>query len=319
MEEQPDQEMWDRIFKQMEEGRQNHDLFLATIINVRMKFMLEGFRASGDEFILAPDLRIKKADLNEREVFYQRVAQLVASPSLPKENEFFAEFDFEIPRSSLQGLAPSESTTLVATFFAIASKKAFNINKGQFYGLSKQEPQSFGVTMIGNEMRNPPRVTFEKSDIDHMATFWPSFCKKYAGSSWFALIARRFYFSTMKLSIEDQLIDLMIALEALLVPGKDGSKKDKIASRMASMLKESYIESSVYELLMRAYKLRNDIVHGTRNADESEKQLVEEISMLTRKAIQQYLLHHSHRGSPQLAAWLDQQKPFEEGLSQESV
>lgn len=73
---------------------------------------------------------------------------------------------------------------------------------------------------------------------------------------------RRYLFSIQKSEQEDQVIDLMIAFEALLIKNKEGSIREKIAKRAAKFLRDQYVEEDVYNFLRKTYKLRSEIVHG---------------------------------------------------------
>lgn len=73
---------------------------------------------------------------------------------------------------------------------------------------------------------------------------------------------RRYLFSIQKSEQEDQVIDLMIAFEALLIKNNERSIKQNIATRCSKFLSFKYDREEIYNFLRKAYELRSEIVHG---------------------------------------------------------
>ena len=80
------------------------------------------------------------------------------------------------------------------------------------------------------------------------------------------LAVRRFNLAYGRHNPEDKLIDIMIALEALFLKGEaDGAPSGIIIAIACSTLigKNQYDRKKIKDTLMKAYKLRNKIVHGS--------------------------------------------------------
>lgn len=277
------------------------------LIPVRMKIVLEGFVSDIDIFEVAPELIIRRAQIKEREAFYSRTPNPKDIEIKAKENEFFAEYDFEIHRGSIHGLAPVEGINLISIFFTVIGSHILNINKGNFYLTNDNEFQSAGFYTCPNEYRFVSKASHNHEDLEQLKTFWPLFKSQYLNNLNFALVARRYYYSILRLNDEDRLIDLMIALEALLVPETSGTKGDKISSRLASLISPKHEFNTVQNFTSKAYRLRNKIVHG----GDIRKLLVGDTSInlvsdYCKTAIQEYLLKYPGLNSRKLARILSE-------------
>lgn len=119
------------------------------------------------------------------------------------------------------------------------------------------------------------------------------------------MIARRFFYSTLKFSWEDKLIDLFISLEALLIPEKSGTKKDKLAARVALLLGDKYSDGEAEGIILQSYELRNNIVHGTPfKTDPIIETLVEDLSDVVKSVLHVYMEKYPGLNSKQLVSQL---------------
>lgn len=90
---------------------------------------------------------------------------------------------------------------------------------------------------------------------------------------------------------KDQLIDLMIAFEALFVRKEiAGSPKQKIANGCSNLLGNTEVEKEeIKQLLNQAYSMRSRIVHGAEYKVENIKDYVQNIKNLLRRSIRKIL------------------------------
>ncbi|MBT1689440.1 HEPN domain-containing protein [Dawidia soli] len=269
------------------------------LIPVRMKIALEGFFCEVEKFEIAPELMVRRAPLDERQAFWSRTNNPKDVEQKALDNEFFAEFDFHIPRGLIQGLAPGNGINLVSIFFSVVSANILNINRGNFYLVNGKEFQSAGFYTMPNEYRFASKVKFTSDELNSLRVFWPSFKGEFEGNFSFALVARRYFYSQLRLNLEDRIIDLMITLEALLVPEKSGTKGEKIATRLAQMISPEHDSSVVRILSSEAYRLRNKIIHGGR-AHLAEAFDIDLMSKYCRAAIRKYLICYKGLSSRQL-------------------
>jgi len=82
---------------------------------------------------------------------------------------------------------------------------------------------NFILELFPYELKHASRILFTQDDLTELSKLWPTFQDLFQRKSWFALVVRRFFDSTLKFSWEDKLIDLLISLEALLISEKDQS------------------------------------------------------------------------------------------------
>ncbi len=291
------------LIAQRKQARWEYEKRSKELIPVRMKIALEGFSCEVDKFEIAPELVVRRAQLDERQAFWSRTNNPKYVEQKASDNEFFAEFDFSIPCGSINGLAPGNGINLVSIFFSVVSPNILNVNRGNFYLVNGKEFQSAGFYTMPNEYRFASNVKFTIGELSSLSVLWPLFKSEYEGNSSFALVSRRYFYSQLRLNLEDKMIDLMIALEALLVPEKGGTKGDKIATRLAQMIYPEYNREQVEVLSGEAYRIRNKIIHGGR-AHLVEAFDIDLMSKYCQAAIQKYIIHYKGLNSKKLASIL---------------
>ena len=289
----------EKILAHIENSRITYEERSKELVSVRMKIALEGFVSDIDIFQVAPELTIRRAQIKEREAFYSRTTNPKDIEIKAKENEYFAEFDFQILRGAIHSLAPGNGINLVSIFFAVASPKILNIARGNFYLVKDGECQSAGFYTTPNEYRFTSKEQFSNDELSSMKALWPHFRNQFENNFSFALVARRYFYSQLRLSLDDRFIDLMISLEALLVPERSGTKGDKIAARLALMLHPEFDRLEVENLSHWAYRIRNKIIHGGQDRF-AEAFDIETMSKYCRVAIQKYLTKYRGLSSKQL-------------------
>jgi hypothetical protein len=159
----------------------------------------------------------------------------------------------------------------------------------------KQASLGFTKITYGNVKGN--EVQFTVDDNDLLVKLWPLFKSNFKEVPHFALVARRFHFSLSRYDWEDELIDLIIALEALLLPENTENKGSKIAKRLSKLLWKRYNRDYVTRIGNEAYDLRNSVVHGDLNVSHGSeiRDMINSLSILVKEALQTYLLFYSRQ------------------------
>ena len=105
---------------------------------------------------------------------------------------------------------------------------------------------------------------------------------------------RRIGFANTRMSDEDKLLDIMMALEALVLTGS-GSPEDRgelvfrLAIRLARFLGENADEMrGIYDLVRAAYKLRSKVIHGGQ-LESGDEEVITKVEELTKSATRKYL------------------------------
>lgn len=289
----------ERLIAHFNDSRAEFEKRSKELIPVRMKIGLEGFVSNVDKFEVGPELLFRKAPLEERQAFYGRANNPKDIEIKANDNEYFAEFDFQIPRGAIHSLAPGNGINLVSIFFAVASSKILNIARGNFYLVNGSEFRSAGFYTTPNEYRFTSKEQFSNDELNSMKALWPHFRNQFENNFSFALVARRYFYSQLRLSLDDRFIDLMISLEALFVPERSGTKGDKIAARLALMLHPEFDRLEVENLCHWAYRIRNKIIHGGQDRF-AEAFDIDTMSKYCRAAIQKYLIDYRGLSSKKL-------------------
>ena len=108
---------------------------------------------------------------------------------------------------------------------------------------------------------------------------------------------RRINFANTRTSLEDKLLDVMMALENLVLQDSGGELSFRLAIRLAKFLSTDVKEQhGIFDKVRRVYKVRNKIVHG-QEMDQSDTGLVGEIESLAKLAIRKDL-HSLSEGKP---------------------
>ncbi len=98
---------------------------------------------------------------------------------------------------------------------------------------------------------------------------------------------RRFNFSVERSQVEDKMIDLMIAFEALLL-NEEGSPTHKLALRFAKLLGNTFEERmTLYKEMKGFYKIRSKIVHG--ESTRTDEQVVLGVEERLRSSVRSVL------------------------------
>jgi len=171
-----------------------------------------------------------------------------------------------------------------------------------------------GSTMFG-PLRDFPapgslrafRYSLSETEIAQFKTFFWSYRKARTVRP-NELAFRRFAYASDRARPEDQIIDAMIAAEALFLPGKSDELTYRLALRMANFLHPEIEERlSTFRFMKNAYQVRSKIAHGSRAkpADlkaldrsrcENLREFALELQRVLRIALQKAAQHISSHG-----------------------
>jgi hypothetical protein len=287
------EEMGKRLIEQFERGRREYEARMKQTIKAKLKICLEGFQSKEDEIAISNDLHIRRAPLHEREEFFKKAEDLNMTRYNSENNEFFLSFDFEMLKGEIQSLTPGNKLSVISIFFAVCSKAFIRIDKGQLLVNKDDNLISAGLYKTPfRSLRFERNVDFLREDINQLKTLWPLFSNEFSKSAHFSLVARRYYYSLTRHQWEDELIDLIIALEALLLPEDIDGKGGLIAKRLSKLLMNEFQPGTVSKITRRCYEIRNEVVHGdVLNGLEIEaRSLLHELSTYVKASLHLYLL-----------------------------
>ncbi|PZR30986.1 MAG: hypothetical protein DI538_21740 [Azospira oryzae] len=300
---------WEDYQRDEHEASKKRDAYQKEIMPGLLKIPIEGFVSDDDRITLSPDLQIIRVNAETRDEFFQRAASLELRDYRQENNWFFLSYKFEDQRGKIGGIETGNRILLIAIFFAMCSEKRVRINKSQGFVPQGDELRSIGITRVPNAPWSyESRVTFESEVIEEIRTLWPLFQDSFTNQQHFALVARRYYFSLIRNQWEDQLIDLIISLEALLVPETDDvNKSGKISKRLSRLLSKQFKRGEVSTIVKNCYNLRNEIVHGNPKPDINTDAytLVEFLQKYVNAALKVYLLEYRNLHPKDLANRID--------------
>lgn len=291
------------------DAARKRDEYRKEIVPGILKLPIEGFVSQEEKITLSNDLEIERVSQDFRDQFFQRAASLELSDYRHENNWFFLTYKFEDERSKIGGTDTGDRILLIAIFFAICSGKKIKINKSQGFIPVQGELQSIGITRMPNApWAYSSNVNFETKVIDELRTLWPLFRDSFTSQSHFALVSRRYYFSLIRNQWEDQLIDLIIALEALLVPETDEvNKSGKISKRLSRILSKQFKRGDVSNITRQCYELRNEVVHGNPAppVNKNVRSLLESLQGYVNAALRVYLMEFRNLSPAELADRLE--------------
>ena len=145
----------------------------------------------------------------------------------------------------------------------------------------------------------PNTYVLGESEVPTLQTLWREMHSPgFRVSKQLALAVRRFAYKGERRRVDDQLVDLIVAAEALFLGDGDESRGElrfRLSSRAACYIRDpSRSRRSIYRLFMAAYVLRSRLVHGSEakpinvaGEEMSPAQVVEVIEDLLRVALNQ--------------------------------
>lgn len=221
------------------------------------KILLLGFNSELTELKLSDQIIIRKGTDIELEEIYDRIKY-----DNLKTQQFIIEYEYTesnestFPRKLFKLL--DDLNLFFAIFLGGETKVAFALR----HIMSEGEYRQAGFTTNPKVSAYFSDEYFLKTeDSEKIRDYWKRYLLQSENQP-IQIALRRYLFSIQKSEQEDQVIDLMIAFEALLIKNKEVSIREKIAKRGAKFLRDQYVEEEVYNFLRKTYKLRSEIVHG---------------------------------------------------------
>ena len=168
----------------------------------------------------------------------------------------------------------------------------------------------FWIEMCGNSVKSPvvtrhkrPAYRLDDEAMVRFKEFFADYWDMLDGLDPSVKIAlSRFNSSYERRELLDQLLDLVIALEALFNDGDSGSVTFKIATRCAGWLyPPGEHRLSLFRFVKDVYGLRSDAVHGRkRNRQEPTTEDLDRLECVVRASVMKFLDHQkSHQDTPE--------------------
>jgi hypothetical protein len=290
-------EIWAKLQLEMKIADEKNNAYRNELVDGEERIPLEGFASEKESIQIAEGYSIEKLSDEDASMFYKRFIDWETSNYKSASNRHFLVYKFKAARASHGGLIVSDHILMSAVFFALCSDRLIRIDKAQSFGYREDKLVSLGVSKISASSWTYEReVIVDDKFIDRLKEYWPLYFKRYQDDPQFALVARRFYYSLIRNSWQDKLVDIMIALEAFLLPEwKDENNKGaKLAKRLSRLLKDEFNRDDVANRIKDRYKVRNSVMHGEVVREEIET--FDEINILinyVRVALLKCLKHYS--------------------------
>lgn len=241
------------------------------------KSPLDGFYSNVERIELEKDLSIQRISLNEREELFSRYSHLsnftrsnlllneywLINEYIPKEKAMmginaYAQF---IDEEFLKFLRLFKNGT-IGIHHSKSESKYWNPEFSWYDGLSSQ---SF-THVVGNG-----NYIIEKDEINQFIDLWTKYRKiDFSRDGALNIAIKRFNDSFTRRDVEDRIIDLMIAFEALFL--KEDEKMEltfKLALRTAIFLKNKDVGGDdLFHFMKVAYNTRSNIIHGAKTKDK---------------------------------------------------
>ncbi|MES2554927.1 MAG: hypothetical protein V4604_02190 [Bacteroidota bacterium] len=222
------------------------------------KILLLGFNSDLTEIKLSKGITIRKGTEEELNEIYDKIKYDNA-----KNQQFLVEYEY---LESNESTFPKKLFRLLDDlniFFKIFIEGETKVAYALRHLYSNGEFQSIGF------VTNPKVRTYflkdfflDPSDSERIIKLWDKY-QKQSENKTMQISLRRFLFSIEKHEHEDQIIDLIIAFEALFVRIKENKISQKMSERVAILLSEATNREKVFNFLRDAYNTRSQIVHGS--------------------------------------------------------
>lgn len=271
--------------------------------------VLDRFDMEPERLILKDDLRIREITDDERG-FLVGQSRAILTPVSHRDihGSHVLEFDYTVPKNE------GRSTTLAKkTFNNVTLALRLFPNGGDTRYLTLISDQSSPFEGGGNRhspgesstpsLRNSCELTLD--DCDMFKEFWERHEEQLFDPPRSMRIAlRRYADAFQRREPEDRLVDLVIALEAMLLkPGEFQELAFRLSQRGALLLPGDLEDArEIRSQLKDAYRDRSKVVHGVR--DEVDRQFVNEVEELTRRCVLE-VLERAPRGGKEHEAILD--------------
>jgi len=232
------------------------------------KFGLLGFYAEQATITLDKDHVIKKVSRSEREKFYGRITGVHADYEKSEYPQYEYMLEYSYMDKGYQGTYPHEQVWKKLHFISFlriykdgsVDMPHFN-NYGKLQGKKSYTSMGF-VELLGKTFTENEKYSISKGEVSDFKKFWKKFSSinRETNGAFFVAISR-LKDSYDRTSWEDQVIDLMIAYEALFLVEKS-ELSYRLSQRVAYHLRDHFETKMIQEFMKRGYGIRSKIVHG---------------------------------------------------------
>jgi len=247
------------------------------ISNITFYSILRGVDSQIDSIELIDNMRIRKLELDEISTLIMRNESLRIKDHAPK-NRILLEESFEFK----YGRFPSDIFSSLAIKFDLIVESLRILKSGKvdreniFWRWDK--PGQLGnreLISSGRARSNPPitnTLIFKSEDVPSLMIIYKSLKTKSIPKA-HQIAHHRFNEASQRAKPEDIIIDLCIALEALLNDGP-GSVSYKLGMRAAILIGKTPEEKRhIVDLISDAYSLRSAFVHGATSKKSKKLKL----------------------------------------------
>lgn len=226
-------------------------------LNYKAIILLLGYKSEIDLIKLNDNITIRKGTNEELENIYERV------PDNCNNQQFIVEYNYSEEKPSTYHKKVYKLMDDLNIFFAIFFQGKTKVAYALRYTLLNNKFESIGFsTNTKTRTSFSEEFIMEKEDSERIMELWNKYQCQFNNEK-MQIALRRYLFATQGVEQEDQIIDLMIAFEALLITGNTREIKKKIVSRCSKLVSQVYDREAVEDFLRKSYKLRSKIVHGS--------------------------------------------------------
>ena len=238
---------------------------------------LHNFKSELEVIQLDKKLKIRKIHDKEQKQLWLENFSMIPKFEIPS-IKFVLEAQYQVKEHR-----PDEMSYIKELFDRVIS--AMRLFKKGTFGYNRITTKIYDACPISKASMSSGKNYYEpfhgdqyelsKDEAEDLVKFWKMFeerdFKKYG---FVELAIRRFNLAHVRKELEDKLIDLMIALEALYLIHTKQELGFKLAIRAAFILgkdKGKTEKEKIYNFLKKAYSIRSEIVHGNKHLDKNIK------------------------------------------------
>jgi hypothetical protein len=224
------------------------------------KYPLLGFISDVNQIKLDSSHRIKKGTKKELETISKRITY-----SNHKSFEYILVFSYSTNNDPTYPEEIINHFKILNVFFQIFKSGSIGIPYCNRYVRKEEENTYSSIGFVSDPRVNyydEKPYTISRHEIFLLKSMWGKYINLFTSkNNGFQTAVRRFYFSSQRFDIEDKVIDLMIAFEALFLT-ENAELSFKLSLRVARFLADEYDSSQLYDIMRKAYNLRSKFVHG---------------------------------------------------------
>ena len=241
---------------------------------ITSKHPLDGFYSNVERIELEKGLFIQRTPLNEREEFFSHIHyDSYFNKSHILKNEYWLINEYALKGGSINEYANATEKEFLK-FLRIFESGSVEIH---YYQLESNywNPDLFGIGGIGGRadtfVVGHGDYIVQEDEIEQFTGLWRKYREiDFSQDKALNIAIKRFNDSFTRREVEDRIIDLMIAFEAMFL--KENEKMEltfKLSLRTAIFLEDVDAESeNLFEFMKKAYDTRSDIVHGVKTKDK---------------------------------------------------